>query len=102
MFSCFSARSTFTSRNVVLRTFASSSDSLNFFTATVSPVCLFRHFSTTPYAPSPTNPRTSYLFIAPPTPRSAAMKRKGALNQTCAERQRLRLPVGWNRKAKGE
>ena len=76
MFSCFSARSTFTSRSVVLRTFASSSDSLNFFTATVSPVCLFRHFSTTPYAPSPTTPRTSYLFIAPPTPRSAARKRK--------------------------
>lgn len=81
MFSCFSARSTFTSRSVVLRTFASSSDSLNFFTATVSPVCLFRHFSTTPYAPSPTTPRTSYLFIAPPTPRSAVRKRKAGFKR---------------------
>jgi hypothetical protein len=26
---------------------------------------LLRHFSTTPYAPSPTTPTTWYLFIAP-------------------------------------
>ena len=117
IFSCFSERSTFTSRRVVLRTTASSSDSLNcerpsrrgrgrradgtgqrgirsrtparrddvdarsrqrargvgprerfeartFFTATTSPVSLFLHLSTTPYAPSPTTPTTSYLFIA--------------------------------------
>ena len=36
---------------------------LNFFTATISPVSLLRHFNTTPYAPSPTTPTTSYLFI---------------------------------------
>jgi hypothetical protein len=35
-----------------------------FFTATTSPVSLFLHLSTTPYAPSPTTPTTSYLFIA--------------------------------------
>ena len=36
---------------------------LNFFTATISPLSLLRHLSTTPYAPSPTTPTTSYLFI---------------------------------------
>lgn len=64
MFSCWSDRSTFTSRKVVLRTAGSSSFSLNFFTATASPVSLFRHRRTVPYAPSPTTPTTSYLFIS--------------------------------------
>jgi hypothetical protein len=54
----------FTSRSVVLRTISSSSLSLNFFIATISPVSLLRQRNTTPYAPSPTTPRTSYLFIA--------------------------------------
>ena len=63
MFSCLSERSTLTSLSVVFRTTASSSDSLNFFTATTSPVFLSRHLSTTPYAP-PTTTTTSYLFIA--------------------------------------
>lgn len=43
-------------------TISSSSDSLNFLIATISAFSLFRHFRTTPYAPSPTTPRTSYLF----------------------------------------
>ena len=37
--------------------------SLIFFTATISPVSLLRHLSTMPYAPSPTMPSTSYLFM---------------------------------------
>jgi len=37
---------------------------LNFLTATTSLVSLLRHLSTTPYAPSPTTPITSYLFMA--------------------------------------
>ena len=96
MFSCLSERSTLTSLSVVFRTTASSSDSLNFFTATTSPVFLSRHLSTTPYAPSPTTPTTSYLFIArerararratpgrtavaedPPPPRAHLSRRRG-------------------------
>ena len=36
---------------------------LNFFIASISPDSLFRHLKTTPYAPSPTTPKTSYLFM---------------------------------------
>ena len=71
MFGCLSERSIFTSRRMVFRTMASSSVSLNFLTATVAPLSRFRHRSTTPYAPSPTTPSTSYLFMAP-CPRLAA------------------------------
>lgn len=63
MFSCLSIRSNFTSLTIVFRTASSSSDSLNFLIATISPEALFLHLSTIPYAPSPTTPNTSYLFI---------------------------------------
>merc|ERR1719498_1143531 len=56
-------RRIFTSGRVVFRTTSSSSDSLNFLMATISLVSLFLHFRTTPYAPSPTTPSTSYLFM---------------------------------------
>jgi len=50
-----------------LRTTSSSSLSLNFLMATTALFSLFRHLSTTPYAPSPTTPSTSYLFIDDPS-----------------------------------
>ena len=97
MFGCLSERSIFTSRRMVFRTMASSSVSLNFLTATVAPLSRFRHRSTTPYAPSPTTPSTSYLFMAP-CPRLAAppvlrlgVRARGArLLRRAAARPRMR------------
>ena len=67
MFGCLNILKILTSRSVVFLSTSSSSDSLNFFIARISPDSLFRQRSTTPYAPSPTTPRTSYLFIIPST-----------------------------------
>ena len=72
------------------RTISSSSDSLNFLMATTSAFSLFRHFSTTPYAPSPTTPSTSYLFM-----------RRGALNADGFSRRLTKAGSGKRGRARG-
>ena len=56
IFSYLSVLSILTSLKVVFLTISSSSDSLNFLIATISPLSLFLALYTIPYAPSPTIP----------------------------------------------